>query len=450
VLSVFGLLAVVLSVILALRCFPKRSLWLVLAIVVPLVGVTVLHFELPLNSNGPDSAYSSIASNLQEYPLRMFPAMLYSVFGIGSLVALMENSVRKVSLISLGLLAGLMIWNSQDVGVAVVCAYFVVLLIATRGANRRRGTAFWICGLVPGLVLYPIWTALMGHPVHLIYLGLAARSYATGFGALLMQVPGPVLLVLPVLLGSAAVGVSLLWKAPNSTSTRSRRKLYAMATLAFIGAWSVGSLPYYVNRSSAYGQLQVFLLPFAVCCCALLSLCLPETSGRMNFRLDVVEYWKKKALLLMPVTLSIAVGIAAILQMPSASAALDRLIHPPSSIGFFASLKSEAIPSKEIAVAKAYAKNHGGGVVGYFGPDADYLALADNLEPRVLFDSPWLFQYSRTALRLGCDYVRHEPSRWLIVAPGSTSYVGANICGVYEPLFVPGLTRGTLFKLQNS
>jgi hypothetical protein len=447
-ISCLGLVAVVFAVILAARCLPRRSLWIVLAVIVPLAGVTVRHLGLPFASIVEISGNSSIASSLQEYPLRIFPAMLYSICGVGSLVSLLENSVRKVTLISLGVLAGLMVWNSQDVGLAVVSTYFVVLLIATRGAVRRRATALWCSGLVPGLVLYPLWTLIIGHPVYWAYLGLAARSYGAGFGAALMQVPGPVLLIVPVLIGSAVVGVFLLWRTTDSISERPRHRLYAIATLAFVGAWSVGSLPYYVNRSYASGQLQVFLLPFSVCCCALLSLCLPATSETSDFRSDVISFLKKRALWLLPVTLPIAVGLGASLQLPSPYTALYRLMHPPVSIGFSSVVQSQAVPSREISVLVAYTKDHGGGVVGYFGPDANYLALADNLQPRILFDSPQLFEYSSTARKLGCDYVRHEPSPWLIVAPHSTSMVGTNICGIYKPQSVPGLRRGTFFKLR--
>lgn len=448
--SCLGIFAVVLAVILARRCFPRRSIWIVLAIIIPLAGVTVRHFGLPYAPAISGGNESSIASSLQEYPLRMFPAMLYSIIGVGSLVSLMENSVRKVVLVSLGVLAGLMVWNSQDVGLAVVFAYFVVLLIATRGAIRRRATALWCSGLVSVLVLYPLWTFLIGHPVRWAYLGLAARSYGAGFGEALMQVPGPVLLILPLLIGSAVVGVFLLWRTTDSTSVSSRHQSYAIATLALVGAWSVGSLPYYVNRSYASGQLQVFLLPFSVCCCALLSLCLPATSEANDFRSDVVSFLKKRALWLLPVTLPIAVGLAASLQLPSPSAVLDGLMHPPVSMGFSEAVQNEAISSREIAVVKAYTKDHGGGVVGYFGPDANYLALADNLQPRILYDSPGIFTYNSTALKLGCDYVRHDPSPWLIVAPFATSIVGTNICGIYEPWSVPGAPRGTLFKLHGA
>src|ERR1700722_3662227 len=72
----------------------------------------------------------------------------------------------------------------------------------------------------------------------------------------------------------------------------------------------------------------------------------------------------------MPIPLPGALGPAAILEMPGVPAAIDRLTHPPASLGFLTALKSQATSSKDIAVAKAYVKHHGGGVVGYSSPDA--------------------------------------------------------------------------------
>jgi len=171
ILSCLSVLALVLAVVLARRTLPARSLWLAVGLTVPLATVTVLHGNI----------YSSIASVLQELPIRIFPAMLYSVIAVDSLVALLQHSVRKVSLISLGLFAGLMAWNSQDFGLAVAVAYGIVLQIATRGDVRKRARILWLSGLVPGVLLYPLWTLAIGHPIQLKYLNLISPRVTTGW-----------------------------------------------------------------------------------------------------------------------------------------------------------------------------------------------------------------------------------------------------------------------------
>lgn len=202
-LSCLGIAAVGLGVVVARRTLPDRSLWIAIGVTVPFATVTALHSTID----------SSIGSYFQELPVRMFPAMLYSVFAVTSLMALLQHSVRKVLLGSLGLLAGVMVWNSQDFGIAVAVSYLVVLLIATRGPVRTRATTLWLGGLIVGAILYPVWAEAIGHPLQLKFFGITARAFQSGFESQLIQIPGPVLLVLPVILGSVAVGATLLSKA---------------------------------------------------------------------------------------------------------------------------------------------------------------------------------------------------------------------------------------------
>ena len=340
-LSGLGIGAVVLAVALACRTLPERSLWLAVGVTVPLVAVTVFH----------NTTSSSIATLLQELPIRMFPAMLYSIIAVESLVVLLRHEIRRTLLIALGLLGGLVAWNSQDFGIAVVVTYGAVLQIATRGDVRKQASRLWITGLLPGVLIYPLWTLAIGHPLEFKYLALTARSFGGGYGSAPIQIPGPVLVVLPVLLGSASVGTYLLWKAASDAHAQTTYKQHAMVTLAFVGAWSIVSFPYYVNRSYASGQLQIFLLPFGICCCALYSLVHTATPGADEpIGPGVLAYLKCDALWLLPATLPIALGFGAVLQTPSPSITLKALRHPPAVIGFLATL-----PRNQVSVAVAYA-----------------------------------------------------------------------------------------------
>jgi hypothetical protein len=444
VLSCLSVAAVVFAVILGRSCMPARSLWLAGALVVPLAAVTAFHSAID----------SSIGSYLQDLPIRMFPAMLYSLLAVGSLSALLQRSLRKVSIFSLGLLAGLMAWNSQDFGIAVAVAYAIVLQIAARGSLRKPATLLWLSGCVPGLILYPMWTIVIGHPVRFKDLALTARSFSGGFASSPIQIPGPVLFVLPVILGSVAVGGCLLWRTATGSIRPPRHQQRAIVTLAFVGAWSTAGFVYYLDRSYASGQLQLFLLPVGVCLCALLSLAqtiMPLTKTRFvstrgaHTRAGQDGHLRSRGKWLLPVTLPIAVGFGAMLQTPNPSVSLSALRQPPSSIGFLA-----AVPVQAVELAVAYAHKHGGGEVGYFGSNASYLELSAGVDPRILFDDPTDFELSNAAHQLGCDYIGDHPTRWLVVEPGAAILVGDTICGYYKALSVSGEQPDTVFKLQGS
>ena len=439
VLSCMSVAAVVLAVVLARGSLPKRSLWLAVSLTIPLTTVTVFH-------NGVNS---SIGSFLQELPVRMFPAMLYSLIAVDSIVGILRKSVRKPVMILLGVLAGLMAWNSQDFGIAVALTYGVLLQVASRGDIRKRATVLWLAGLVPGLLVYPLWALGAGTPIKFNNLALTARSFSNGFASSPIQIPGPVLLVLPVILGSVAVGVSLLWRSARGWSAPERFQQRAVVTLAFVGVWSMIGFVYYLNRSYASGQLQLFLLPLGVCLCALLSLCSTAMStGREQLEsLRPRRHWGRvgRAVWLLPVTLPVAVGFGAMLQTPSLAISLHNLRRPPASSGL-----PSTFSGKQVSLALAYTRDHGGGAVGYFGPDANYLELATGIKPVILYDDPSDFLLGQTASRLGCDYLRDNATKWLLVEQGSTQLLGSDICGEYKGVSVSGEPPRTVFMQMNT
>jgi hypothetical protein len=232
---------------------------------------------------------------------------------------------------------------------------------------------------------------------------------------------------------------------------------YAIVTLALVGTWSVFAFPYYINLASADGQLQTFLLPFGVCCCALLSLCYPAIAGEVRRPGGWCTRSRATAALwLLPVTIPMGTCVGAILQTPNPSVAYNALAHPPRSIGFLAQ-----IDSAEIVVAQAYARAHGGGVVSYLGPDADYYHLLTGAPPLMLFDDPVDFLLSHSARQLGCQFVRDHATRWLVTAPVMTypyvfrliydadayQILGGSMCGVYAPVPLPHEPADTFFKI---
>jgi len=99
-----------------------------------------------------------------------------------------------------------------------------------------------------------------------------------------------------------------------------------------------------------------------------------------------------------------AVGIGCIVQAPSPATTLSELSHSPAE-NSFASLLVESVAQKpgsgwpgapgsilhaqvttEIHLMQAYAKSHGGGSVGYLGPNSNYLVLSNGIQSRMLYD----------------------------------------------------------------
>ena len=411
-LSCLSVLAVVLGVLIAGRALPSGSLWLAVGLVVPLTSVTVAH----------GAAFgSSIGSDLQELPVRLFGAMFFSWIGLGELARLRNGAARPKSMCILGLLGGLIAWNSQDLGIAVVVAYTAVLFGAAPLRQGGRTILLWISGLVLGFAAYPLLTLLGGSPVKLEYFALFSRTYEAGFGEALVQVPGPVLVVLPLLLASTAVGWCLLLCQRQQPLCGSSRD-HAVPTLALVGTWSTIGFLYYLNRSYASGQLQLLLMPCGVCLAGLVSLC--AEAGKMS---PGGHRWGWRRLMpddlrasLLPISLLVSLAFATILQSPRPRQTIENITRPPASAGFL----SQVTALGSVQTAQAYVRRQGGSL-GYFGENGSYITLVTGVPTLLLADTPVLAESSPVLRKDTCSYLRAHATRWLVSSQAAHRYFGS-------------------------
>jgi hypothetical protein len=434
VLSALGILSVVLAVVIAYRSMSTPSFWLAAGLVVPLTCVTVLHFGAP---------QSSIGSYLQTLPFRMFPSMLISLLGIEELARLRRGVVRRWRLPALGAIAGLILWNTLDFGLAVVVAYTLVLSVSLTRTAHWRMLASWCGGLFMGFALYPVLSLLTLHPVRVTYFGLFLRAFARGYHQRLVQVPGPVLVVLPLLLSSAGVGWCLLWRQRCLTDRPPAIHDRSVLTLALVGTWSTFAFVDYLNQSYAGGQLQILLMPCGVCLVALVSLAAQERTQLL--RLEDGSQSLRVSLCLFPVALIIALGFGALLQSPNPLRVGSDLAHPPASLEVDSlSFQSQLIPLTTIRTAEAYAKHHHGSLA-YFGSSGNYVQLWTGVPNVNLYDDPYQIAVSSTIERDGCAYLDAHSSAFLLVAPVDTVQpLSPDLCGLYRPVMAPNLA-GLLF-----
>jgi hypothetical protein len=403
------------------------------AVVIPLTCVTVSFGRQP---------YSSIAVYVQDLAVRLFPAMLLSLLGIEVLSRLRAGFERRWQLAALGTLAGLIAWNSQDFGLAVTAAYSVVLVAGLPPAKFWRSIGLWILGLLLGLVMYPALALLAGTPLRLAYFGLFSRAFANGFTEARMELPGPALVVLPVLLASVGVGLCSLWRERGSAVRASTAHDRAVLTLALVGTWSTAGFVYFLNHSLAAGQLQILLMPCGVCIVALVSLC-----REARARLPRAEADSPRTVLgFLPVALLASLGFAAmIFQTPNPGTTVRGLANGRDPF------TADLIPQQIIRAAETYVHQRGGSL-GYFGNNNNYVHLSTGLPSLLLFDDPEQFSASPTLQREACRYLEAHATDWLLVSPAyrQPSRAALDLCGLYQPVDAPGLPSETLYRRATS
>ena len=443
-IAIFLTLLNVATVILAIRIVRRvvgiRGILLPIALTVPITYVTS-HFA---------GDQSSIASLFQELPIRLFAGFIVAALGLKDLALLYRGVVRSRRLVLIGALCGIVAWNSQDFGLAAAGVYGVMILFGTMSSARRRALGLWGAGLVLGGLSYPLFLLAIGSAPNLGYIGAYIKLFGSGLGTAPMQVPGPVLIVMPIIVCSTAVGWALMRLRRGEKAGAGELLDEATVTLTFVGTWSTICLAYYVNRAFAAGQLQTMLLPCGVCIAALLSIALRaddfkslwQTGSAPSLRVRLFSKAK-----VAPLGIFVCLCFAAALLTANPILAVKNLFQPPPMTGY----DTYDLPKilSAVGVARRYTSDKVG-VLTYLGESFNYVSLATHVR-----SSAVLFPYSFDAAdkdigvtQIECDYLHDHHSQWMVLSLDGLSAFGPDTCGIYRAVAVRGVAYGQLQELK--
>jgi hypothetical protein len=153
-----------------------------------------------------------------------------------------------------GAVAGIAALNNVESGApATVSA--VLVLVALRAGWRALG--YVVVAWIGVAVTYVVLLLLAGGTFRPEYWVAFILEFASGFALLPMPPYGTYVLVLFVLVASVASAFPVVWKGGASISVAAVGGLY-------FGSWGLTMFPYYVGRSSSFGQLQFFFIPASV------------------------------------------------------------------------------------------------------------------------------------------------------------------------------------------
>jgi hypothetical protein len=439
-LTLLNIVTVLLAIWIVRRLLGARGFLLPIAFVVPITYVTS-HFA---------GDQSSIASLFQEVPIRLFAGFLVAVIGLKDLALLYRGTVRPGRLVLIGVVCGLVAWNSQDFGLAAAAVYGVMILLGSMPSARKRALGAWVAGSILGVSSYPLFLAAIGSPPNLDFIGAYAKLFGSGLGTAPIQVPGPVLIVMPIVVCSTAVGWALV-RIRRREGIRVDALLdEATVALAFVGTWSTVCFVYYVNRAFAAGQLQTMLLPCAVCIAALLSIAIRTDEFRALWqpKLDTTMWTTLSAKVkMMPLGIFVCLCIAAALLTATPAPAVKNLLDPPAMSGY----DTYDLPQVIVAVhtAQRYTLDKLG-TLTYLGESFNFVSLEMHVP-----SSAVLFPYSFDAAdedtgvtQIECRYLERHHSEWLVLSSDGLAAFGSDACGIYRPVALRGLAYGQLQELK--
>ncbi|MGA7987075.1 MAG: hypothetical protein WCB51_01605 [Candidatus Dormiibacterota bacterium] len=440
-LTLVSIATVLLAVWIVGRLLGTRGIFLSLAVVVP-IGLATSRLV---------GDTSSIASFSQELPIRVISGVLIAAVGLTDLMLVYRGTVRPGRLLLIGFVCGIVAWNSQDFGVVAAGVYGLVLLAGATSSIRLRALAMWLAGLLIAAAAYPAFLLAIGARLHLGYVGFFVRSGGS-LGAAPIQVPGPVLIVMPIIICSAAAGWALMRIRRRAGARDDEVFDRATVTLTFVGTWAAVCLLYYTNRAYAAGQLQTMLLPSGVCVGALLAVA--RRTDALN------ELWRRRSggtmwsrwsrkLKLMPVTVFVCLGFSSLLLTTNPVDAAHNLTHPLTADGYTTFDLPPAIAAVE--AAQRFTSDKGGNLT-YLGESFNYVTLVTHVPSNaLLYGFPFSYTYSTAQAQvaaLACGYLGDHRSKWIVLSVNGLVGFGDSACGLYRSVDMPGVAFGQLQELK--
>lgn len=217
------------------------------------------------------SDLGTMATLLSAFPIRLFPSIVLIYLCLYSIKFAKDKiNFNKAALSITGLLAGLNIWNNYEfalVLIVTILGFFFLLHVEDKKVkfkNLLPPSIIFIINSAIGFLVLPIIYNIKNINLNFSYLGWWTRQFIGGFGNTRIMIPGPSMFVLSMMFVLFSIHFYFLYnyKQYPENNTQSIRK--NSSTGLIISIFCILGSPYYLNRSYASGQLQIFLFFIAV------------------------------------------------------------------------------------------------------------------------------------------------------------------------------------------
>ena len=447
-MSLVLIITLLVGVLIVRACLPNRSTVVAMALVIPIT--CVVPFPGRIGYRG------SIAEFLSAIPVRIFPGVVI----LGAIVwMLMRSNMSSAKLRDyltlVGIACGLVLWNTQDFGISLSVSIFFGL-IALRSLSVLKAkfvTTRWLVGVLLGFSIFPLMSLALGKNIHFSYYGFFLRQFGGGFASEPIHTPGPVLLVLPLIVAILTCSVWIL-KRSNTYPEIDRHKLHFSGSISLLfSIWALISFPYYVNRSFAACMLQIFLLPTAIAFGGLagsilqLSRMSPQDGSETSIPRGTA-YLHPRGLLLWPLSLVASLFFASMLLTPNPQVELQRLQGKVPPTLWSVSSMGPSISDARNGFSYATSQN---ATVGFLGVLGNYIQLETGVQSASIFSSPADLTATLTSVKVFCAHLLSLHMNYLVLGEGGPdvfqNFSDKILCGKYSLVDVPGVRAGHMAKL---
>ena len=431
-------LTIVLGVFIAWQALNRSSLILAVGLVVPFTSLT----QFPTR----EGYLGSIASLLSGLSIRVFPGLLLlmlTIYVLNSYRGQMTNK-RYGALAIVGVFSGLVAWQSQDFGLAAaITTILVVVFASSPKLIELKSVAAVISGLIPGFLIYPIVGSVSGHPINFDYFLFFARQFGSGFGAERMRTPGPVLVILPLIVLLVVAHAVTLHKSKMALETNAELYNSSLIGLTF-SIWSFAGFTYYLNRSYASGQMQILFLTIAISLAALVGVVMKVLDGELpkGFILSKANRSSKNFAWTLTLAVVFSLPFSTLILTPNPTVELARIDEGSSTPRWpKPTILASVIDAK---AAAEYAKSNNLSL-GFFGASAAYVEKESGVQSLSILNSPFDLAMSQQTIRVSCDYLAKINPDVIVASDEGAAlfqFEGKTLCNTYIQRDIPGVRSG--------
>jgi len=442
-LTILSYLTIILGVFVAWNAINRRSIIIAIGLVVPFTGLT----QFP-NREGYLGSIGALLSGLS---IRLLPGMAL----LSLLIVILHKSSSKDSnkkvwkFILFGFATGLVSWQSQDFGLAAaVTAFLVIAFAGSTKVLEINKTLFALIGFIPGFALYPALAAIFGKTLNFGFFLFFARQFGSGFGSERIQTPGPVLIILPLIVMLIVIHGTFIHKLKKNSIDKEKFLLSSLIGFTF-SLWSLFGFTYYLNRSYASGQMQILFLPLSIAVAALIGIILQEPIRETIFGSSSNKNVFSRSSITranfawgLPLLLVISLPFSTILLTPNPAIEMKRIDEGKDSPRWPKSTIKDSVVDA-IAGSK-YAKEKGLSI-GFFGASANYVEYETGVISVSILNSPYDLAMSQQTIEVSCKAINNLNPDVLIVSDEGANlfkFEGNSLCNVYVQQDIPGVRSG--------
>lgn len=389
----------------------------------------------------------TIFSLISQIPVRIFPGMIIAILTISALARLNTFSRKKSNLqiAFVSFLSGLGFWINQDFVLlsGLICVAMIIFF-----SKNLKLSFVSLAGYIFGVLTYPLFVQLSGNTVQFKYVGFFAVQYGGAFMAEEIITPGPVLIVLPVIVSLAAYAFSIYIKTAKLEKTLSSEDYRRTLTITFFSVWCVGGFLYYLNRSYASGQMQILFLPLSIALASFahlsfwkeyfLKTSLTRESNQKRVNYKVIFPVISAMLFALPFATVVASSDPRI-EWKRISTSPEGHTWPKENSKEAISIWGELQKDSSIRMSE----------VAYFGASGNYVELMTGVTSINILNSPFDIPVTPVTIQTGCDAIfKYNPEYLIVGIEGRSLFRFENntLCNRYQFVNYGNLPLGTVAK----